>query len=99
MKMTTIAIDTATFDTLYKNKESFERLVGAHLKWKEFIAQLVLVMDAYYKEAPILARRFNKYIYAADCPKCGKTNGPLHRQKAIIWAVKCDCGKEYIAVP
>lgn len=99
MRTTTIAVDTGTFDILLKSKSDFEKIVGENLKWREFLTQVTLILEAYYKEPPILARRYNKYVYAADCPKCHKTNGPLHRSRAIIWRIKCECGMEYVAVP
>lgn len=99
MEATSITLDRNTFDSLYKSKQFFEEIVGHKLKWWEFIRQTELVLQAYYTEPPILAQRYNKYIYAANCPSCHKTNGPLHRQKAIIWKINCECGTEYIAVP
>jgi len=99
MKRTTIHFDPIDFDALWAAKERFRKLVGGKITWVGFLEQAVLFLEAQCLLPSVKARRYNPYVYGADCPNCGTEEYPLRRRRRVIWKVKCSkCGKEYIAL-
>lgn len=101
---TQITIDSRTFDTIWRVKEAFRKLVGGKVTWDSFLEQAALSLEAEFLLPSVKAVRYNPYIYSAECPSCRVEKYPLRKiglrgRYRLAWRIKCSgCGKEYVAL-
>ena len=70
---------------------------GIQLNCGDFIIQSAMCLVGDMLGNKVDARRLNRYIYRAYCPKCNETNMLLG--KVVVWHIVCEkCGHDFVAL-